>query len=257
MHKKPDGRKSLGFVVAATLCVLLALLFAFWNAMEQSQREGITMPDGIATEVETPAADAEQEELFLTVAPENVQQVLSAMARPGQYTQTFSVTTHWDGGSDISAVTIWRKGNLMRAEVVAEATTRHLLTDGTTLWLWYGGEEAVAQFQMEDSISFDDLLGVPTYESLTQLPDSAILQGQYLDDGNGGHCIYITASQWATVETAYWVDADSQILVAAEVQSDDTLQLSMSQISLTFDDIEDTVFVTPDGVTLETEMPQR
>lgn len=254
MHKKPDGGKSLAFVITATLFVLVAVVFAFWGAMEQNQRDSIVLPDGTVAEAETPAADVEQEELFLTVEPDNIQKVLSTMASPQGYTQIFTVTSHWAEGNSESQVTIWRDGDLRRADVATGDTVRHLLTDGASLWLWYGGDEVATQFVCDEAMGLEQLVGIPTYESLTQLPASAILQGQYLDGNNTAteHALYITASQWDGVETAYWVDATTQILVAAQVTQENVLQLTMAQTSLSYDDIDPDIFATPDGITLET-----
>lgn len=256
MHKKQG--KSLGFVIAATLFVLVVLFVVFWSAMEQTQRQGIVMPDEALAEVETATSSVEQEHLFLTVEPENIQQVLSTMARPGQYTQTFAVTSLWGEGSSASTVTIWRSGDLRKAEVVTELATRHLLTDGETLWLWYGADSQAEAYVCDETMTLDDLLAIPTYELVAELPAEAIVAGQYIPSSSDwtNNCLVITASQWEGGETVYWVDASTQILIGAQVSQNGVLQQTVTQTSLSFDEIEEAVFALPGGVTLETETPQ-
>ena len=251
MGKRSDGARTAGIVIAAALlcvCILLAVVF---TSIRGGTRDSITLPDAAAA-VEPDLEPAPSNTGFVSVDRENVQAVLDTMLRPEGYHQVLTVTNFWEGGSASRTVEIWRSGSLARARIAESDRTRNLLTNGETVWIWYQGERTARAMQPDASVSFDDLTGVPTYETLAErLPDDIVEAGFVtLDEPDDLSCLYISVRD-GIYEDHYWVDVRTQILCRADALAgtEQTYQLRQvsCEVAAAGDASLEGVFQLPDG----------
>lgn len=249
--KQRPGIRSAGIVIAATLLVVCLLVAAVLISIRGGTRDGITLPESSGT-TEPEQTPVSEEDPFLEVDRENVQAVLDTMARPDAYHQVLTVTNLWESGSAETTVELWRSGALIRARRTENGRVENLLTNGTTVWIWYDGETSAKALTPEESVSFDDLSGIPTYETLAAIPASSILEAGFvtLDQGEGTDCLYLSVSD-GVYEDRYWVDVSNQLLCRADTLLDGVQTYQLRQTSCQALSPEDTalqdVFQLPDG----------
>ncbi len=250
MDKKPNPMGSFGVVMATILLIVVGLVVVFLVSTQEGERQGITLPDGLAPEATTLVEPVEEQELFLTVEPENVQKVLQSMDAPSYYGQTLEVLTYWGDQSHSRTITVWRLGDVYKAEVLTASGTQHILVNESAVWIWYQGDRVAMERQRLPEMTLESLLGVPTYQTVEGLGVDEIVSAQYVP-GVGTmpeNCLEIVTVDEMEKITTYWVDATTQILVGAEEYVGDTLQLSVRQTALAMEQAAENRFVTPDGI---------
>lgn len=252
MKGRPGGVKTAGIVIVAALLAVFALSAVVWMGIRGGTRDTIVLPDAAAP-AEPALEPAPSEADFLRIDRENVQQALASMARPEAYHQMLSVTSLWQGGSASATVELWRSGALARARVDEPERTRHILTDGETVWLWYEGDTAATAFRPEDGVTFDDLAGVPTYELLTRVARQDVLDAGFLTLDGERNVLYLAVQDGAS-EDRYWVDTATRLLYRADSFSgtEQTYQLRQltCEVITAEDDTLQGVFQLPDGTAL-------
>ena len=254
MMKKPGGIKTAGVVIAAALLVVCLLLAAFLSTTRSGTRDSITLPESLpSTSPDT--GETVEGELFLQVDSGNIRQVLDAMDRPEAYHQVLTVTSFWDTSSTRSTVEIWQDGNLIRAQVSNTQSTKNLLTDGTSLWIWYNNDQSARLLKLDGTVTLDDLMGIPTYETLVALSPDEIAEASFvmLDETDGLNCLYLRVLH-GTEEDRYWVDANTQLLCRADSLSEEvqTYQVRQSacEVLTSGDATFESIFTLPDGTVL-------
>ncbi len=250
--KKRPGIRSAGIVLTAAAAVVCLLVGAFVLSMRGGTRDTIVLPeDAGSAPSEQPAV--ESGEPFLEVDRENVQQVLTTLARPAAYVQGLEVTSFWEHGAAEATVRIWCSGNLRRAQITAGQQTQNLLTDGETVWLWYDGDARA--LTPDASVTFDDLIGIPTYELLVDIPPETIDEASFvtLDEPAGLSCLYLSVTDGAYTER-YWVDVNTRLLCRADTLQDGERIYRLLQTDCQTMSPGDTaladVFRLPDGTTV-------
>ena len=251
MKRKPGSVKTAGVVIAATLLVVCVLVAAFLASTRSGTRDTITLPE--AGTAPSPGSDQEVEsEIFLEVDRENIRQVLDAMGRPEAYHQVLTVSKFWDSDSSRQTVEFWQSGERVRARIQDDSRTKHLLTDGQQLWVWYEGETAARQLALDGTITLDDLTGIPTYETLVALEPSEIAEAGFvtLDEMEGLNCLYLRSVDGEQADR-YWVDANTQLLCRADSQADGALVYQLEQTACEVftpgDATLESMFTLPDG----------
>ena len=259
MQKRPGGAKTALIVAAAALVVIGVLLAAFLMTVRGSTRDGITLP-GPLPSADPPTAQFSADDLFASVDRKNVQNVLAVLTRPEAYYQALSVSTLWSGGESSKTVELWRNGELQRAKLTDSSSVQYLLSNGSEVWIWYEGDETARQLRPDASVSFDDLLGIPTYEMLLELPEQEIREAGFvtLDDLDGASCLYLsTVSGDDAQEDRYWVDVNTQLLCKADTFSGNSqvYQLRQTEWSALSADDESlqNLFQLPNGTKVSTE----
>lgn len=219
MKKKRLALRAAG--AAATVLLALGLLLcAVFHTIRSGTRSAITLPEGPLPAA--PERDAEPAQTrFVEVNRENVRDILATMRRPDAYHQSVTAATLWPGGSSSRTVELWRSGPLALAQVSGSARTKHILSDGETVWIWYEGDETPLALSPDESVSFDDLAGVPAYEDAVSL-DLSRVEGAGFVTINGANCLYLSARDGAYEERC-WVDTATQLLVRADSLEDGQL----------------------------------
>ncbi len=248
MEQKRARRRTAVFVTAAGLLALTGLLAAVLLTIRGGTRSTIVLP-----EPALPAAPEQETELveplFLEVDRTNIQKILATMRRPTAYHQSLTVTAVWPGGSSSSNVELYRSGDLFRAEVTGGGAGRTLLTNGETVWLWYADGGAVRALEPEADVRFDDLIGIPTYETVAAIAPDKIEEAGFVTL-EGASCLYVSTRDGA-YEERYWVDASTQLLCRADALENEQLTYQLRQTLqevLSEDDAAlEGLFQLPDG----------
>ncbi len=235
MDKKRLLLRAAGVVAAALLATGLLFCLVFYM-IQSGIRETITLPEG-----PLPAAAGQDAEpartLFVEVNRENIQDILATMRRPDAYHQTVTAATLWPGGSASRTVDLWRSGPLSRAQVSGAGRTKHILSDGQSVWIWYEGDETARALSPDESVSFDDLAGVPAYESTASLDLTRVEDAGFVTM-NGASCLYLSNRDGEYVERR-WIDTATQLLTRADALEDSQLTYQLRQTAcevLTVDD---------------------
>lgn len=251
MDRQTGGARSAGIVIAAALVTVAVLLCAVLLGVRGGRRDTIVLPDE-TTSTEPGRQPSSPEDVFLTIDRENIQTTLDTMHRPDAYHQVLTVEHFWETSSRQKTVELWCSGALRRAVITDGSRTENLVTNGQTVWLWYDGEASARALTPEASVTFDDLVGIPTYETLVSIPAEAVVEAGFvtLDASEDLDCLYIAAED-GEYEDRYWVDVNTQLLCRADSLLDGAQTYQLRQISCQVLTAEDTsltgVFTLPDG----------
>lgn len=249
MNGKNGRLRVVGIVTAAALLVSGLLLAAVLSTIRSGVRNTITLPEGplpAPSEPEGAAAD----DLFVEVERDNIQRILSAMRRPETYHQILTVIRFWHGGSSTRTVELYRSGERAFAKLSGEGRDRSLLTDGNMVWLWYADEKEARALSPDPSVTFDDLTGIPTYETVSSLPAPSIAEADFVTL-DGASCLYVSARDGDS-EERYWVDASTKLLCRADALEGDqlTYQLRQSLWEVPDEETLQDIFRLPDGTSV-------
>lgn len=249
MNGKNGRLRVVGIVTAAALLVSGLLLAAVLSTIRSGVRNTITLPEGplpAPSETEGAAAD----DLFVEVERDNIQRILSDMRRPETYHQILTVIRFWHGGSSTRTVELYRSGERAFAKLSGEGRDRSLLTDGNTVWLWYADEKEARALSPDPSVTFDDLTGIPTYETVSSLPARSIAEADFVTL-DGASCLYVSARDGDS-EERYWVDASTKLLCRADALEGDqlTYQLRQSLWEIPDEETLRDIFRLPDGTSV-------
>lgn len=219
-------RRAAGIVAATSLAVVALLLAAVLLTIRSGTRATIVLPDTPPPAApETP--DPPPEVLFVEVGRDNIQKILAGMERPEAYHQIVTVSTLWSGGTSDKTVEIYRSGPLVLAGISDGARSRSLLTDGETVWIWYEGEREARALAPDPSIGFDDLLGIPTYETVASIEPDAVADAGFVTLDDSG-CLYVSSAD-GIYEDRYWIDTDTRLLCRADGLEDGQLTYQLRQ----------------------------
>ena len=83
--------------------------------------------------------------------------------------------------------------------------------------------------------TLEELLGIPTYETVLRMPEDAVLEASYLTlgDAEPTACIYLSCRLTPDGYTdRYWIDVKNQMLYRADAQFKDEQFYAVQQLSL-------------------------
>jgi len=254
MGKKRSNVRTAFIVITAALCVLALLLGIYYHSQTNGNDVSITLPQ-TQSAVGSKPQNQLPEDPFLTVTRDNVLDILRSLIRPSGYHQAFSATTHWSEGDITSTIDLYEKNGVTKAVIRENNRDKHLLSDGKTLYLWYEKSETeVFRTDLADGTTLEDILGIPTYETVLNLPAETVLEAGYLmlGDADGTPCIYV-ACQLNDTEymDRYWIDVENQVLYRADAQHAERQIYLIQQENLEIlphgETERDAVFTLPDG----------
>lgn len=146
---------------------------------------------------------------------------------------------------------LWVCQNLVRADITSDYDTRHILTDGQTVYIWYDGDEPV-RLAASDDMSAEDLAGIPDYESILGFPVRAIMEAELvqMDQNDGNGTVYVSAVV-SDITQNYWISLDTGLLFRQQMLQDEKTVYSLEQTELEIladgDDAFSSVFCLPDS----------
>ena len=253
MEKHRQALRTAIIVAAVVLAVTVLLVVLFFGGSRQEAYEPITLPEAPVTTPEEEPQPAESDQTpFAVVTRENVQDVLRSLAMPSSYHQKLVIITYAGSSSRQQQADIWRSGDLLRADLSDDYGVKSILTDGKTLYLWYDGDETAISMPLRTGISAEELLGVPTNETVLTLDPSQIEETDFvtLQDQSQFACIYVSFSSGGCTQSV-WVDVASGLLCRQTVLQGDTQLYTLQQIQLELlidgDETLSGAFCLPDG----------
>lgn len=256
MDEQAKNKKTAAIVGIAALAVITVLIVVFLNSVEKSKHEGITLPE--SSSVDTPSEDkvpAEPEHVFATISRENVQKILTSLSRPDFYHQTFKLTTCADDLLREQTAELWVANEKMLVRTVDAFESKTYLTDGQTLYIWYGDSDSVTQIALNEETQPEELTGIPTYRSILSLSAAQIQDAEYLTlpDMDELPCVFVQSDQ-AHDQHCYWVSLDSGLLYRYTAMADSNVYYTVQQTALELlmdgDEALDGIFLLPDGSSL-------
>lgn len=252
MDRNGEQKPSLLFVVVLII-IAFVLIVAVFFLSGKSTGSPIILPDHDLDQTQSPNDEISKQDSFLQVTPENVLDVVATMSRPVSYHQVYHVTLSQGERKTEQIVDIWVDGTLLRADVSSETGTSSILTSGSTAYLWHSDEDGYVSVELNDTVSVDDLLGLPTYELLLQVDPDALTDASYLViSENDIQCIYVSAAPQIAVEEEYWIDVSSGLLYQARFFSGEALIYEAVQTALerlaAGDEAFSDRFLLPDGI---------
>lgn len=254
MKKRSQSTRTALLVSVTALLVVALLLLVYFQAVRKKTSQGIVLPpDGSA--VSPPLEPNEPDEkLFLTVDKDNVLQIIRSLTRPAYYHQSMTATLYWAEGQVEKTIDLYCRGTVVKAVIQEPGQTKSMLSDGQTVYVWYDGDETAFQTQLQPGATLEELLGIPTYETVLSLPEDAVIEASYLTlgDAEPTACIYLSCRLTPDGYTdRYWIDVKNQMLYRADAQFKDEQFYAVQQTAITvYSENDDTVtwdFKLPDG----------
>lgn len=252
MANRSGGVKTLVIALVSAFVLVALILVSFFVLTGSDDGSGIILP--AQTQPGTQTAPGEMDDsLFLQITSGNVTDVVRTLARPTSYHQTLTLTTAWQDGSAERIAELWVSDGICRADLADGNTVKSFLSDGETVYMWYQDDEVVTAFTINASVTLDDLMGIPTYESLlaadpAQIRDAAFVTLDSMDDRS---CIYAQVTDADGYTDSYWIDVSTGLLCRADSLEEQTLiyklQESAIEILLASDEAFAAAFVLPDG----------
>lgn len=264
MGKKPHFSKSILAVSVAVLLMLTVLLAVFFENRARKEKKAIVLPDP-PQEVSVPEKTEETSpDGFVQISRDNVLSVLQNIHKPSSYHQVYHVTVGSDLAQAVHRVELWVNGDLLRAEVSDDVQTKNILTDGSTLYLWYNDEEQAASVALRESAVVENLLGLLSYDNLLTLEPEQITDADFLVlEDPTLPCLYVCSRDAVYVASRFWIDLETGLLYKADILEQSRQVYTLLQENLELLAEEDEAFrdrfCLPDGTvpfSKTEEMPQ-
>ena len=243
-----DAKNRLLIAVAITCLIVTALFASFGRNLFFIQFPSVSLAEvEDSSSSHTSSPEQEQELWRIDVTPETVQSILSTLNRPESYYRELSVETLWDGGSSTIYVQHWVDQDYSHIrQVLPSGVVRHDLSDLTTNYFWYEGNEQTFSISMEEQTT-DLNQHIPTYETVLSLDPSMILSANY-EMKNGYACVSVTVQRTQSCMEQYWVSTEHGLLMGAEQKLDGQLVYRMTgYTSVTTPCPSSASFALPDG----------
>lgn len=230
MKKRNDKIHVAFLMAAAALLVVLAVFVAAFLTSGGEDREGIVLPpsEWQITDAQTAAVG----DCFVTVSAENVSRIVADLSRPAFYRQTFAKTISQDGRSFTQTMDILCSENVWKVSSESNGQRRHILSDGTTAYLWYAANSPrVESVPLSEDISLDDLSGIPTYETIVSADAKMILEASFVQTSSIGNypCIYVSLDNGNGTVSNLWVNLDTGVLCKASCTRNEKIVYELTQ----------------------------
>ncbi|MEA4824360.1 MAG: hypothetical protein VB111_09645 [Clostridiaceae bacterium] len=246
---KKRGVKIATVVVMAVIVLLFGALILS-DTLKSRRGTGIVMPDasGMTMTGDSHNPDEDTPAVYepVTIDPANVKAVVQTLARPSAYTLR-AMTEVFSGEDSLSAQVIHavRGGATSTVRYAANAAGHVVRANGVT-YAWQDAGEVV-EYTAGD-FGQDAAAGLPTYETLYDIPDERILAAAYRQY-EGFSCVYFCAADTELgLAVDYYVDIDTGLLVYSETRdASGSVIYTMRTLSIVRDTPGDDAFTLPDG----------
>lgn len=207
-------QRTAPIVISIVLLVMVLLFVLFRVLFRDSQDQSITLPEAVSTVLEEEESPAEpRRELFVSVTPENLSELLATLTKPEAYYQQLALS--WTGSTTARTETVrlWRRGRQIRAVVTGgrDEQEKNYLFDGQSLWLWYTGD-AEALVLADPAVEVEDLCAVPSVTAFMEAWANSLTQASYITADNGQAEIYCQGRDGSRGEEL-WISLDNGLPV--------------------------------------------
>ncbi len=246
MPNRNGSGRTLLLLISASFLVVATIAMLTFLSIKKAQRSGITLPSSSSEKKDEITAGLTGDG-FLTVSPDNAAAVVSTLSRPETYHQTLYKQIISDDVTGVFSVHIWANGGICKLVLLESGQTRHILTDGTQVYLWYEDDpENIVKKHLPEGISLDDLSGIPTYETILDMKSEMIQEADYrqLSEQDNKPCLYVRNIDADGASMAFWVDLSTGLLCKAERVQEGKLRYSLHQTDLVVLDTSDAALNT-------------
>ena len=257
-ERKPVSKSAIAVSVALLLVLLLVIgAFAFGNP--NAQRIEISLPEAVKDATDKDQTNDLQESALLQITPSNAVSALSSLDRPAYYHQIYSVSIGRSAAQTEHSVELWVSGTLIRAQITNDRMTKHVLLDGSSVWVWYASATTPKKLILED-VSMEDILGLPTFDYISSLQNAVISEAEYLvlEQEEIAHpCIFVSAQGQEDAMLRYWIDLETGLMRSADAMQSNIQVYRVEQIAydrlVDGDEVFADRFTLPDGTSIVTE----
>lgn len=231
---------NLRLCIALGVIVLLFLAFVLQGVFNQPAK--IHLPEQGREEIN----EAENALHAIVISPSTVQRAIGSLERPKNYTQNISITDYYGEESATTTVQVRVDGRWVRTDMTdSSGVVRHLITNGETDYIWYGGSRDF--YQGKTTFDADTEARILTYEDVLALRQEEIVSADY-QSYNGAECICVTAKTAQNGYThTYWIKTEDGLLYAAEISDGTRVVYRMSVQSAEYETVTASVFTLPNG----------
>ena len=255
MDKKRMIYTTMGFGI---LLVVVMVLLA-WGGRRQSG--GIILPESQTDSAGLNEDDQSSRLHAVAVSPETASAAISylTLSRPSSYSRTQQVETFWTGGSGQSSFQVYVSGSRTRLDAaLPDGSVRHTLVESgegrSLVGVWYDDETEWTLLK-GPALAADQAGRMPTYETVRDLPASAIAYADYREH-ESGPCVYTeTRPDGEGYQDRYWISAASGLLVRAERLCRDEVVYRFTAGEPDVSPQDETLFLLPDGGELDASVP--
>lgn len=256
MLLKIQNKKAVWIGASAVIAVILLMIILFATQGAPNQQESIILPPDLTETSENLPSEEDvfdgNNDSFVTVTKDNVQTVLQTLSRPAAYHQKYLVTVGTGEPQRKLDVELWVNSGLLHAEVVSGQQVRSLITDGTTVHMWYNDSQEYVSIELQEGMTVEDILGLPDFDSYLNIPKDSVVDTDYLPpEGSSTPCIYVCTQNDAEQSVCYWVNLENGLLYQADATENDKQVYAIHQTGFDLLAVEDESFsdrfILPDG----------
>lgn len=240
--------------IMAILILVFTLLFILFFSPGVSSTADLDaiptdIPDDTLSSPESTVTPENPDYSKLNITPSNVQAVISAMARPGEYYQETVSTLYHSSGSRTYPRKKWVHGALQRVDVISETNTvlMHILYHNKDVYMWRAGSARYYKTSMGEFSPDNDQM-IMTYEEIANLAPESITKAEYTVY-NSIPCIYVESKSSENGYTSkYWIATDTGLLAFGQTldrSGNVFYTVESKQIAVTQQD--DSLFLLPNG----------
>ena len=245
-------RSSSPLIAAIIIVFAFFFMIAVFLLSGEEQSAPITLPDVLPGQAQPQQDQQPVLDNYVQVTPDNVQQVVRTLTRPTAYHQIYTVTVSEGEKRSVQIADMWINGAMLRADITSDSSLSSILSNGESACLWHSDDNVPVEIPLNDTISPDDLLGLPTYELLLDAEPATIIQADYLSVQESVlQCIYVSVQDATGLLQEYWIDIDTGLLYKAIMTLNNQPVYSAVQEELNILASEDEVFLNqfllPDG----------
>lgn len=184
----------------------------------------------------------------IEITTENVQDVIEALSRVQNYTQTVTSTLYYEGESSTQTVTQYVRGNLCRTDVLRGGSiAESYLRSGEDFYAWQTGSSGYFHGAAGD-FSPDSMAMLPNWQTVVSLPRESIVSAS-ISVPNGEPTLFVSTEQNGR-RIEYEISSVSGLLTAACYYENDERIRSLSITNVSMDEPDASHFTLPDGTAL-------
>ena len=239
-------------VIGIVLLVMVLLFVLFRVLFRDDPNQSITLPEAVSavSEEEEPPLETGRE-LFVTVTPDNLTELLATLSKPEAYYQ--QLTLVWTGGSTVRTETVrqWKRGQQTRVVVTGgrDEAEKNYLFDGQSLWLWYTGDPE-ARIVFQPAAEVEELCAMPSVPAFMQTWSEHLSQVSYETADSGEARIFCLAQDGSRVERI-WISLENGLPVLDQREDESGQYYQATQqdyrVLTPADEAYQNAFVLPQG----------
>ena len=248
MKKKFLTAPMAAAVVAAIIVGTLFLSYLISSGFRRANNEPPPLSAPTTESGATGGTDRLQSVETVEITTENVQQVIEALSRAQNYTQTVTSTLYYEGESSTQTVTQYVRGDLCRTDLLrGGSVTESCLRSGTDFYAWQTGSSSYFHGAAGD-FSPDSMAMLPDWQTVVSLPQEAIVSTETAVT-NGEPTLFVTTEQNGR-RIEYEISTISGLLTAAHYYESGEHIRDLLVTNVSMDEPDASRFTLPDGTAL-------